>query len=76
MRGDQALRHKIEAFTAHCQLWIFAEGLFLVGKEVRARDLAFNHHGAASALPGNHVGRFTAGAALFRKDDATTIFGT
>ena len=73
--GDQALRDKVEALATHGQLGIFAKGLFLVGKKVGTRDLAFHNYRAACAFPGNYVGGFTAGAALLGKNYSTTISG-
>ena len=72
---DQALRDEIKALAAHGKLGIFAEGLVAVGEEVSAGDFAFDHHGAAGALPADDVGCLAAGAGLLGEDDAATISG-
>jgi hypothetical protein len=70
---EQSARREIEALTAHALLRIFAEGLLAVGKKVGAGDLALDDDRAAFALPADDVRSLTAGAGLFRENDAATI---
>jgi hypothetical protein len=73
---EEPARREIEAFAAHALPRIFAERLSTISEEIGARYLALDQHGAAFAFPTDHVGRFSAGAGLFREHDAATIITT
>lgn len=76
MRGEQTLRHEIEALAAHGQVGVLAKRFITVGEKIGAGDLALHHHGAGLPFPGDHVGRFAAGTGLLRKHDAATVSAT
>jgi hypothetical protein len=65
--------NQIKALAADCLLRLEAEGLGAVGKEIRARDFAFDQHRMASALPADGVGHLTANAGLFGEHDSTAV---